>query len=57
MTGAIGAGRRHPAFSFLNTKSKPKGNARAILRHSKCSFLPLSDAKHQPDLNSLAGLP
>lgn len=56
MTGAIGAGRRHPAFSFSNPKHKPNGNTQAILLPSKSSLGPLSQAEHQPGLNYLTGL-
>ena len=56
MTGAIGAGRRHPAFSFSNPKHKPNGNIQAIVLHSKYSLRPLSHAEHQPGLNYLTGL-
>jgi hypothetical protein len=56
MTGAIGAGRPHPAFSFSNPKHKPNGNTQAIVLHSKYSLRPLSHAEHQPGLNYLTGL-
>lgn len=60
MTGAIGAGRQYPAFSFSSLKPKPKpkpkSNTPVILRHSHCSLRPLSDAEYQPDVNYLTGL-
>lgn len=58
MTGAIGAGRQYPAFSFssLKPKPKPKSKTPVILRHSHCSLRPLTDAEYQPDVNYLTGL-
>ena len=54
MTGAIGAGRQYPAFSFSSLK--PKSNTPVILQHSHCGLRPLSDAEYQPDVNYLTGL-